>query len=177
MSVITAAPIVRPATLSDDPVRRAIYRSVRTGELSSTGLPDDVIETFCDQQYDVRQRSYAMSLPTAAHSVIEVSREADASSHDTVVGELIVDHGSTSTTIVNIALLESYRGHGIGSSVLRAVLVGADERDVPVGLTVDVGNPARSLYERLGFVTTESSELHYRMRRPALAGATRKDTT
>ncbi|RDJ98430.1 GNAT family N-acetyltransferase [Paraburkholderia lacunae] len=57
-----------------------------------------------------------------------------------------------------IQVLPSHQGKGIGENVLRAVLAAAKREGVPVSLTVLHGNPARRLYERLGFkLGTETS--------------------
>ncbi|HVI38634.1 MAG TPA: GNAT family N-acetyltransferase, partial [Gaiellales bacterium] len=47
--------------------------------------------------------------------------------------------------VVDITLLPEFRGRGIGTSLLEGLM---DER---VSLSVSVMNPARALYERLGF--------------------------
>jgi ribosomal protein S18 acetylase RimI-like enzyme len=53
--------------------------------------------------------------------------------------------------IDEVALLPEAQGRGLGSSLVRDVMVAASERGVPVRLSVLVNNPARRLYERLGF--------------------------
>jgi ribosomal protein S18 acetylase RimI-like enzyme len=60
-----------------------------------------------------------------------------------------VDDG---TPELSIALAAEYRGQGIGSALLRALLAHADSRYAAVSLSVDPRNPALRLYERLGFV-------------------------
>lgn len=55
------------------------------------------------------------------------------------------------TPEVSIALLPGWRGRGIGSELLIALLAYADVRYSAVSLSVDPANPARRLYERLGF--------------------------
>jgi GNAT superfamily N-acetyltransferase len=48
-------------------------------------------------------------------------------------------------------LAPRWQGRGLGSAVLRSLLVEADAAGVPVRLTVLNGSPARRLYERHGF--------------------------
>ena len=50
-----------------------------------------------------------------------------------------------------IQVMPSYQGRGIGKAVLTAVLKEAQHVGVPVTLSVLHGNPARRLYEELGF--------------------------
>jgi ribosomal protein S18 acetylase RimI-like enzyme len=53
--------------------------------------------------------------------------------------------------IIDIALLPDYRGCGFGSRVLREILEEADTARRKVSIHVEMFNPARRLYERLGF--------------------------
>lgn len=55
------------------------------------------------------------------------------------------------TPELSVALLPGWRGRGIGSELLIALLAYADARYPAVSLSVDPANPARRLYERLGF--------------------------
>jgi ribosomal protein S18 acetylase RimI-like enzyme len=50
-----------------------------------------------------------------------------------------------------IQLLPSCQGQGIGERVIAALLDQARREQLPVRLSVLKGNPARRLYERLGF--------------------------
>jgi ribosomal protein S18 acetylase RimI-like enzyme len=54
--------------------------------------------------------------------------------------------------VLDLTLLPEYRGRGIGTTLLRAVIAEAERDRVPVRLTVAVDNGrARVFYERLGF--------------------------
>lgn len=55
------------------------------------------------------------------------------------------------TPELSIALLPTYRGQGIGTALLKQVLNAATPYYRAVSLSVDPTNPARRLYERLGF--------------------------
>jgi ribosomal protein S18 acetylase RimI-like enzyme len=68
--------------------------------------------------------------------------------------------------IVGLASLEiapEWQGKGIGTRLIRSVIERASPR--PVVLQVLRVNPARRLYERLGFVVTAETEVHYVMKR------------
>ncbi|NOT58830.1 MAG: GNAT family N-acetyltransferase [Acidobacteria bacterium] len=57
------------------------------------------------------------------------------------------------TPELTIAVLSDWRGCGIGTGLMTAMLEAA-QRDYPaVSLSVSAANPARHLYERCGFVT------------------------
>jgi GNAT superfamily N-acetyltransferase len=55
------------------------------------------------------------------------------------------------TPELSIAVLPGFRGRGIGTLLLRRLLGMAAGRYPAVSLSVSAGNPARRLYERLGF--------------------------
>ena len=54
-----------------------------------------------------------------------------------------------------IAVLPQYLGRGIGTLLLQHLLEAAKQRYPRVILSVRTTNPAKSLYERMGFVVTE----------------------
>ena len=56
-----------------------------------------------------------------------------------------------STPELSIALLPAYRGRGIGSVLLNRLFELAKERYTSISLSVSKENPARKLYERMGF--------------------------
>ena len=70
--------------------------------------------------------------------------------------------------LFNIMIAPDFQNRGLGTAVLRELLAGAQARRVPVRLQVLKVNPARRLYERLGFIVIEETPTHFRMAwRPA----------
>jgi ribosomal protein S18 acetylase RimI-like enzyme len=55
------------------------------------------------------------------------------------------------TPEVTIGVTEQVRGHGVGGMLLRALMAEAARRAVDLCLNVRHDNPARHLYERVGF--------------------------
>jgi GNAT superfamily N-acetyltransferase len=80
-------------------------------------------------------------------------------------GMLEVRWGETEVFIANLLLAPAFQRRGIGAAILRDILDEADARGLPVLLRVLRGNPARRLYERLGFVVTEEAPERFYMRR------------
>lgn len=72
----------------------------------------------------------------------------------TPVGYLCVLPQEDHDFIDEVALLPAAQGRGIGSTLVRDVMHAARDRGVPVRLSVLVNNPARRLYENLGFRVT-----------------------
>lgn len=70
---------------------------------------------------------------------------------DERIGLLKLTRTSDEWHLHQIQVLPSHQGRGIGQSVLRTILADAKHAGVSVSLSVLHGNPARRLYERLGF--------------------------
>jgi ribosomal protein S18 acetylase RimI-like enzyme len=66
----------------------------------------------------------------------------------------------------NIEILPAYQERGLGAALVRQVIAEADARGLPVRLHVLTINPARRLYERLGFAIIGETETHNLMLRP-----------
>ena len=67
----------------------------------------------------------------------------------------------------NICIDPQWQRLGIGGAVMRLIIDGAASRGDAVTLGVAKGNPARRLYERLGFRITHEDAHHDYMRRDA----------
>ena len=66
-----------------------------------------------------------------------------------------------------VFLLPEAQGRGIGTRLVEEVLAASRATRRPVRLRVLRVNPARRLYERLGFKVTGETETHFEMERPA----------
>ena len=71
-------------------------------------------------------------------------------------GEILIDA---------LLLLPAHQRNGIGSGLLGDVLSESAERQVPVRLFVFHANPARSFWERHGFVVVSEANDHLQMER------------
>ncbi|MCX8238435.1 MAG: GNAT family N-acetyltransferase [Akkermansiaceae bacterium] len=54
--------------------------------------------------------------------------------------------------IVELSILPDFQGHGSGRQLIKSAQAEAMRTKVPVRLSVEIGNPAMSFYEGLGFV-------------------------
>ena len=84
--------------------------------------------------------------------------------NDEPVGLLKVDHGDSEWKVIQIQLSPAVQGQGIGRQVLEGVIADARKAGVDVVLSVLKANPARSLYERLGFVVEDEDAHEFFMR-------------
>lgn len=80
------------------------------------------------------------------------------------IGALAVETRPEELFLSQLYILPEYQRRGIGTRLLHSVLDEAAARGLPVTLQVLRGNPAKRLYERLGFTVTKETETRYRMK-------------
>jgi ribosomal protein S18 acetylase RimI-like enzyme len=80
------------------------------------------------------------------------------------VGALAVEWRAGEVFLADIEVVPAWRGRGLGTAIVGAVLAEARRRRLPAALQVLKGNPARRLYERLGFRIVGETPTHYLMR-------------
>jgi ribosomal protein S18 acetylase RimI-like enzyme len=66
--------------------------------------------------------------------------------------------------IHTICIVPEHQNKGIGAEVVRSIIADAETQNMPLYLSVLKVNPARRLYERLGFAVIEETEHHFRMK-------------
>jgi ribosomal protein S18 acetylase RimI-like enzyme len=116
---------------------------------------DDVKSAFLQMQFEAQTRHYDTSFPKAEFSIVEIDGERG--------GRLYLDRREDEIRIVDIALLPEFRGRGIGSELLRSVLLEAEQREMAVRIHVEHNNPALRLYERLNFSHVDSNGVYHLM--------------
>jgi ribosomal protein S18 acetylase RimI-like enzyme len=94
-------------------------------------------------QYQGRKMSYAAEYPDAVNAILCEGDEA--------VGRLLMDCRGDTWRIVDIAVLAEHRGRGLGGWVLKLCQQQCGEAGARLMLAVRPENPARRLYERMGF--------------------------
>lgn len=149
---------LRPATPADRELLTAVYASTRTDELAAVAWSPAEREAFVLMQFDAQDRHYRSHFPHADYDVVVVDGRP--------AGRFYVDRGPGELRVLDVALLPMARGRGIGTRLLRDLLAEADAAGVPVRLHVETFNPARRLYERLGFTAAGQSGVHVLMERP-----------
>jgi ribosomal protein S18 acetylase RimI-like enzyme len=156
---------LRTTTPDDDPWQLAIYASTRADELALTGWPRAQCEAFVLQQHQAQQQHYRRHFPRSVCRLILVG--------DSVAGRLWVDARPDRLHVLDIALLAAHRGRGLGTLCLQDLARDAHRNGRAVGIQVEIHNPARRLYERLGFVPDgELQGLYQAMLKPKPAPQT-----
>ncbi|UTV58875.1 GNAT family N-acetyltransferase [Burkholderia arboris] len=129
---MTHAISLRTASDTDLPFLLTLRRLTMTEHLQRVGAPTD------DAAHDQRIRAHF-------DDAMIVCEGAAA------IGLLKATRAAGEWHVHQIQILPAHQGRGIGEAVLNALLADAAREHVPVSLSVLHGNPARRLYERLGF--------------------------
>ena len=170
---MTRPPIdLRPAGPDDAEFLYRVYASTRYGELAPLRWPPEKVEAFLRMQFRAQDTHYRQYYPGAAFDVILVG--------GVPAGRLYVDRWPDEVRVVDIALLPEFRGAGVGTHLLAGLLAEAAAAGRRVSIHVEALNPARRLYQRLGFVKTSGSGVYDLMEwvppadpTPAAAGSDR----
>lgn len=106
---------------------------------------------------DEQRQRFARHFDTTRYQI--VLREKD-------IGAIEAEQRDHEIYLSNIELLPEYQRKGIGTALIGEMLAEADRKNLPVALQVFKINPARHLYERLGFEITGENTTHFQMYRP-----------
>jgi ribosomal protein S18 acetylase RimI-like enzyme len=132
-----------------------VYGATREEELQLVDWSAEQKAAFVQQQFEAQDAYYREHYDPATFDVIEVGGEA--------AGRLYVARWEDEIRIIDIALMPEYRGRGIGTALLRELLAEAAADGKRLSIHVELHNPARRLYERLGFVPVEEQGLYLLM--------------
>jgi ribosomal protein S18 acetylase RimI-like enzyme len=156
--MVTRRPIdLRPAGPDDAEFLYRVYASTRSEELAPLGWSAEQTEAFLRMQFRAQDTYYRQHYPDAAFDVVLVGGAP--------AGRLYVDRWPAEIRIVDISLLPEFRRAGVGTALLTRLLAEADTAGVPVSIHVEAYNPARRLYERLGFVKARGTGVYDLMER------------
>lgn len=151
---------LRPEAPDDDPFLLALYATTRQAELDQIeGWAEEQKQAFVVMQFNAQRQHYRHNLENIAFDVIE---------QDGVpIGRLYTQERQTTLHIVDILLDPAVRGAGLGAALLRGLAADAHAAGKVVTIFVESYNPARRLYDRLGFVQIgEVQGFHIEMELP-----------
>jgi ribosomal protein S18 acetylase RimI-like enzyme len=152
----------RPIDDGDLPFLLRLYGTTRADELARVPWTDEQKLAFVTQQFQAQHAWWQEHYTGARFDLVLVG--------GTPAGRLYVDEWKREIRIVDVALLPEYRNAGIGTMLLRRVFAQGDAAGKPVSIHVEVFNPARRLYERLGFVEKGMhGDVYLLMERPPAA--------
>ncbi len=146
---------LRPETDDDIPFLQRLYASTRAEELKVVPWSEEQKQAFLVDQFRAQRLHYRQHFKSCAFDVIERCGQP--------AGRLYLEPRGSRLHVVDITLMPEWRGQGIGTAILRALQESARAQGLRVGIMVEVFNPARRLYDRLGFVETANHGVYLEM--------------
>jgi len=135
---------LRPATEADEPFLLTLRQATMTEHLERAGEPAD----------DAAHRARLRYRYDAARIIC---LDGDA------IGLLKAYRDDTQWHVIQLQIGRQFQGSGLGERILKTLLAAAQADALPVSLKVLKGNPAKHLYERLGFRSVDEDEREFTM--------------
>jgi len=152
---VRSAIAFRRATEDDVPFLREVYATTREEELRSVDWSAEQKAAFLDMQFAAQKTHYEEFYPASDFLVILLDERR--------IGRLYVHRGEADIEVLDIALLPEYRGRGIGRMLLEEILDEGRATGRNVRIYVEHFNPARRLYDRLGFRHLDTNGVYHLM--------------
>jgi ribosomal protein S18 acetylase RimI-like enzyme len=152
---------LRPATKDDSDFLFFLYASSRRSELAILGWNRQQEETFLRMQFNAQTLSYEQVFERGDHSIVMFGQQR--------CGRCIVLRKEREILLVDIALLPEFQNRGFGTGLLRLLIRESEETAQALRLQVARNNPARRLYERLGFLDVGEDQIYCQMERKPTA--------
>lgn len=136
----------------DVPFLRDLYASTRSEELARVPWTDAQKIAFLHDQFRLQRAHYLDAYRDASFDLVLAG--------EIPIGRLCLFRGATDHRVVDVALMPEWRGRGVGGALLRCVQAEAGRLGRSVSIHVERVNPAKRLYERLGFVPVEDKGIY-----------------
>ena len=134
---------LRPVTAEDETLLFEIYCDGRAHEVAQVPWTDAQKEAFLRMQFTAQTNHYRDYYSGSEHNVILLD--------NVPVGRVQVTREEDRIEILDITILEQYRGQGIGTPIIKEIMDRAASANLPVTIHVETFNPSVSLFRRLGF--------------------------
>jgi ribosomal protein S18 acetylase RimI-like enzyme len=158
--VTTEAPPVatrmRRACAEDEALLYELFAADKRVEFGVLGLQGAQAEMLIEVQYRGRKITYAAQYPKAENWIL-------LGEGGSAAGRLLVDRGAECWRILDIAILVGQRGRGLATAALKDCQEQCAKSGASLKLQTTPMNPARRLYERLGFRTTREDAMAVEM--------------
>lgn len=147
---------LRPEAEADVPFLRRLYVSTRWREVEPIVDWSEAQKlAFLESQFALQRHHYRTYYAETDWGVIE--------RNGVPMGRIYIDRQVTTLLVVDVALLPEWRGKGVGTALMWAVMHEARDAGKSVTVSVEKYNPAQTLYRRLGFRETADEGMHWVM--------------
>lgn len=136
---------------------RKVYRSAREEELSRSGMSEDDKNRFIEFQFNAKHAHYSQAYKDAEFDLILLDNKP--------AGRLYIWRTETQIRIMDIALLPESQGKGVGTSILKSIILESEKSNKKISIHVEYYNPGLRLYERLGFKKVDDTGIYFYMER------------
>lgn len=143
---------LRPIDDRDLPFLERLYASTRSEELAGVPWSDEQKAAFLHQQFTAQHAHYRERYPGASLELVERAGRP--------VGRLYVARWPREIRLMDVAVAAGERGRGLGTALIESVLEEGRRTGRTVTIHVEHQNPARRLYERLGFRLKEDKGMY-----------------
>ena len=155
---MTGSVTLRPITDADMDFLHRLYATTREDELTQVDWTPEQKAAFVDQQFHAQHTYWQEHYQDTTWDL--VLRDGEP------IGRLYVARWPEEIRIVDIALMPEHRGGGLGTRLVRDLFAEGDASGRKVSIHVEIFNPARRLYDRLGFVQAAERGVYLLMERP-----------
>ena len=138
---------LRPESDADHAFLEALYASTRQSEMAAVPWPLSQKQAFLCSQFKLQHAHYKQHFPRARFCIIEEGNKP--------IGRLYYGWEEKTLRLIDISLLPFYKHKGIGGQLMRRLMAEIKQPDERLFLHVDIFNPARDWYLRLGFTAVD----------------------
>ncbi len=154
----------RPIAPEDEPFLSEIYATTRDDLRQVPWENEEQKSVFLALQFRAQHKYYLQQFPKAALDLILLRAKP--------VGRFYLDRRADEIRILDLSILPEFRNRGIGTLFLKELLDEGGQTELPVTIYLQRDDPARRLYERLGFTKIEESGFNHLLEwRPADASS------
>ena len=139
----------RKARPEDEEILFALFAETRRAQLGSLKPALFGIEPLIAMQYRARSMEYTNRFESAANRML-LTRDGS------VAGRLLLHRRPWAWRIVDVAVFERFRHHGLATRAIRDIQREADAARVPLHVTLPEGSAALGLFLQLGFLPSET---------------------
>jgi len=156
---------LRHAVAKDEDFLLQLYLAIQPIETASWNMSATAREQLLQMQFRGRRQTYTAQYPDAEDLIICLNEEGDVERR---VGRHLVMRQEDAILGIDLAVLPAYQRQGLGRLVLQGVQRQCAKEGLRFRLQVLHTNPARRLYDRLGFRMVSQDLLYAQMEWSAL---------